>query len=293
MHFSKTELQVFDTSTTTVVGDGETALFWVDKWLEGEAIRDIAPQLFMLVPKRAWNHRTVKEALLERRWISDIQGAMSSQALWQYIQLWLRVREVALTDTPDTLLWRWTANAQYSSKSCYEFLFHGAISSSYWKLIWRSWAPPRVKFFVWLACLDRCWTGDRLARRGLPHPPRCPLCDQVGETMQHLLTGCSFSRAIWYEVLSWIRSTAGPPVEEDDFVEWWLVAIRSTPRALRKGTSSLVMLTVWWLWKHRNAIVFDNAPPNARSLLDTIQSEARSWASAGAVGLQAMIPVVA
>jgi hypothetical protein len=94
-------------------------------------------------------------------------------------------------------------------------------------------------------------------------------------------------------VLSWIRSTAGPPVEEDDFVEWWLVAIRSTPRALRKGTSSLVMLTVWWLWKHRNAIVFDNAPPNARSLLDTIQSEARSWASAGAVALQAMIPVVA
>jgi hypothetical protein len=39
------------------------------------------------VPKRAKKHRTVKEALLERRWISDIQGAMSSQALWQYIQL--------------------------------------------------------------------------------------------------------------------------------------------------------------------------------------------------------------
>jgi hypothetical protein len=85
--------------------------------------------------------------------------------------------------------------------------------SYYWKLNWRSWAPPRVKFFVWLACLDRCWTGDRLARRGLPHPPRYPLCDQVGESMQHLLIGCSFSRTTWYEVVSWIRSTAGPPVE--------------------------------------------------------------------------------
>jgi hypothetical protein len=111
---------------------------------------------------------------------------MSSLALWQYIQLWLRVREVVLTDTSDTLLWTWTADAQYSSKSCYEFLFHEAITSSYCKLNWRIWAPPQVKFFVWLTCLDRCWTGDRLSSRGVPHPPRCPLCDQTGETMQRV-----------------------------------------------------------------------------------------------------------
>jgi hypothetical protein len=60
-----------------------------------------------------------------------------------------------------------------------------------------------------------------------------------------------------------------------------------------KGTTSLVMLTIWWLWKHRNTIVFDNALPNAGSPLDTIRSEARSWANAGAVGLWAMIPDVA
>jgi hypothetical protein len=56
--------------------------------------------------------------------------------------------------------------------------------------------------------------------------PSRPLCDQIGETMHHLLTDCSFFRSIWYGVMSWIRSTAGPTVEEDDFVEWWLVAIR-------------------------------------------------------------------
>ena len=25
---------------------------------------------------------------------------------------------------------------------------------------------------------QKCWTADRLARRGLPHPEYCPLCDQ-------------------------------------------------------------------------------------------------------------------
>jgi hypothetical protein len=261
--------------------------------MDGHAIRDIAPDLFALVPKRTRKRRTVCEAMAERRWIADIQGALSPLALCQYVQLWIALREVHLTLTPDRLLWRWTADAQYSSKSCYEVLFQGSLLSSSWEINWRTWAPPRVKFFIWLACQDRCWTGERLARRGLQHPPRCPLCDQAGETMGHLLTGCPFARTIWHEVLSWIRSTAGPPDGEDDFVDWWKSALRSTPRAMRKGTSSLVMLTAWWIWKHRNAIIFDDANPDLGHLLDTIRSEARSWALAGAIGLGALIPAAA
>jgi hypothetical protein len=72
---------VFDASTKMVVGDGETALFWVDRWLDGEAIRETAPDLFTLIPKHAWKHRMVREALMERRWIADIQGVPSSLAL--------------------------------------------------------------------------------------------------------------------------------------------------------------------------------------------------------------------
>uniref|UniRef100_A0ACD5TKP0 Uncharacterized protein n=1 Tax=Avena sativa TaxID=4498 RepID=A0ACD5TKP0_AVESA len=109
--------------------------------------------------------------------------------------------------------------------------------------------------------------------------------------MTHLLVGFPFSKAIWHEVLSWIRSTVSPPAGEGDFMDWWLQASSSTPRALRKGTSSLIMLTAWWIWKQRNAVVFDNAPPNLSVLLGTIRSEARSWAAAGAAGLRALLPV--
>jgi len=81
-----------------------------------------------------------------------------------------------------------------------------------------------------------------------------------------------------------------PPDGEDDFVDWWLQVSRSTPRALRKGTSSLIMLTAWWIWKLRNAVVFDNAAPSLGGLLVTIRSEARAWVAAGASGLRALIP---
>jgi hypothetical protein len=62
------------------------------------------------------------------------------------------------------------------------------------------------------------------------------------------------------------------------------------PHALRKGTSFLIMLTAWWIWKLRNTVVFEAAIPNTASLSNTIRDEARSWASAGAIGIRALIP---
>ena len=116
----------------------------------------------------------------------------------------------------------------------------------------------------------------------MPHHDHCPLCDQATETMAHLLTGCPFSRTLWHEVLSWIRSISRPPVVEDDFADWWSLVLHSTPRLLRRGTSSVIMLTAWWIWKQRNAVVFDNGTPSVSALVETIKTEARDWVSAGA-----------
>uniref|UniRef100_A0A453J5F7 Reverse transcriptase zinc-binding domain-containing protein n=1 Tax=Aegilops tauschii subsp. strangulata TaxID=200361 RepID=A0A453J5F7_AEGTS len=78
-------------------------------------------------------------------------------------------RHIGLSDEPDVLKWYWTTSGAYSASSCYKALFFGACEDPHWKLTWRPWAPLRVKFFLWLALQDRCWTADRLARHGLPH----------------------------------------------------------------------------------------------------------------------------
>ncbi|EEE54635.1 hypothetical protein OsJ_01898 [Oryza sativa Japonica Group] len=48
-----------------------------DRWLFGQHIEEVAPRHFALVPKRKVNKRTVLQALTNRSWISDIQGAFS------------------------------------------------------------------------------------------------------------------------------------------------------------------------------------------------------------------------
>jgi hypothetical protein len=46
----------------------------------------------------------------------------------------------------------------------------------------------------------------------------------------------------------------------------------------------------WWIWKLRNAVVYDAAILNTASLSDMTRDEACSWASAGAIGIRALIP---
>jgi len=40
----------------------------------------------------------------------------------------------------------------------------GFITFEPWKRLWKSWAPPKCKFFLWLAIRNKCCTSDRLER---------------------------------------------------------------------------------------------------------------------------------
>ena len=204
--------------------------------------------------------------------------------------LWHEIERVVLTNEPDRLHWRLTATGTYTAKSAYLATFHGSTYCPAWKLTWKAWAPPRVKFFHWLANLGRCWTADRLARRGLPHPPCCPLCDQEPETIQHLLFGCSFSKQVWFEILSWLRLTCRVPDGEDNLTEWWIKAKQCTAKPMHKGLASATQLIPWMIWKHRNDCVFNAATPSTDVLVSKIKDEAALWARAGALGLRAILP---
>ena len=102
-----------------------------------------------------------------------------------------------LTQDVDVHLWRLEASGRFSSKSSYRAFFNGSITFEPWHRVWRSWAPAKCKLFLWLAIRNTCWTADRLARRGLPHPSDCPFCDQEEENIQYLLTTYVLARDFW------------------------------------------------------------------------------------------------
>jgi hypothetical protein len=118
------------------------------------------------------------------------------QALFEYFKLWDLVQELHLSEVEDSHLWRFSTTASFTTKSAYEAFFAGSITFEPWRRLWKSWAPAKCKTFLWLAIRNRCWTADRLRKRGLQHPVRCVLCDQEEEDVQHILTTCVFTRVL-------------------------------------------------------------------------------------------------
>jgi hypothetical protein len=181
------------------VGDGRNTLFWRDRWLMGQRIEDLAPHIFALVSTRIANRRTVAEGLVEMAWIRDLRGTITWVVISDLLTLSEVIAEFSLSDgVPNKHIWRFSSSGQYSSKSAYDMLFLGSTSFGAFERVWKSWAPSKCSFFLWLAMHNRGWTADRLAKRGLPHPSVCPLCDQEEETIQHLLISCIFARQFWY-----------------------------------------------------------------------------------------------
>ena len=269
------------------VGNGANTLFWTDRWLHGQCIADLAPRLFVAIPKRRTKQQTVQDALTNQTWISDIKGARTVGVMVDFLLLWDVLSDFSLQPgVEDRHIWRFSSDGKYSAKTAYKGFFVGSISFEPYERIWKTWAPPKCRFFVWLVAHNRCWTADRLARRGLPHPEHCPLCDQAAETIDHLLVQCVFTREFWFRFFSLMGLQAlSPQSTEISFHSWWERVNSAASDMARKGINSLVILGAWTLWRHRNSCVFDGAAPSVAGALAVAEDDRRSWSLVGARGL--------
>jgi hypothetical protein len=87
---------LFSASVQVHIGDGWKALFWVDNWVEGRSISQLAPTLMTIISKRTRKQRTVAQALENRQWIRYIMAGLSIQMIAEYIQLWQLLSSIVL-----------------------------------------------------------------------------------------------------------------------------------------------------------------------------------------------------
>jgi hypothetical protein len=149
------------------------------------------------------------------------------------------------------------------------------------KQLWKTAAPPRIRFFFWLVMYGRCWTANRRFRHGLQPDDPCIFCDQSSETMEHILLGCPYSREVWHSWAAKLHLLGYLVVDEGPVMSWWLASRRRLPKPLRKGFDAFFFLVGWLLWKERNARTFDVVATPAARLVSVIKDEADSWCAAG------------
>ncbi|GJM95471.1 hypothetical protein PR202_ga12209 [Eleusine coracana subsp. coracana] len=255
----------------------------------GQCLMDLCPLISNMVPKRISNRRTIQEALNGISWIRDIHGVLSFEIILEFIRLCNVLPNINLQPgVEDVHRWRLSSTGQYSCSSAYEVQFHGSIQFGLWERIWKSWAPEKCRFFLWLVAHDRCWTADHLARRNLPHPESCPLCDQEDETIHHILVGCVFARQFWHILLRQAGlELLSPQPSDTSFEEWWNYSAGRVHGEARKKFNTTIILRAWILWRHRNDCVFNGREPNLAVALILAGNERSWWSLAGAGALAA------
>lgn len=125
---------------------------------------------------------TVAAALDNHGWLRVMNPELPLAALVELTEMATLLHGVDLNEQEDAFRWKWSSSGNFTSASAYAS-FHGRELRPGASEVWDSRAPSKCKVFMWLAIWNRCWTSDRLSRRGLPHPAKCPFCDQEQETL--------------------------------------------------------------------------------------------------------------
>jgi hypothetical protein len=278
----------FRASTYSVVGSGTDTLFWTDNWIHGTSIQAMALTLFKLIPKRVVQKQTVAEVLPNRTWIQQIRGGLSVPAISDYLHVRNATRDVVLDDSPDRLIWRWASDGNFSVRSAYEALHQGSHPPPGCSMIWESWAPLKIKLFLWLALRRWHWTADRRRRHGLEAHDNCYLCDQQPESIDHIIVDCSYSKQAWWCIRSALRETH-QLAPCNSILDWWNVWRQQWIGQFHNGAGSIFALVAWEHWKERNARCFRGASTQVPDMLNHIKHEAESWVQAGVRNLGCLL----
>ena len=130
---------------------------------------------------------------------------MTERLVEEFISLWTCLQEVSVQSAnEDRINWLQTADGQYTARSTYRMQFLGMASSMTAKITWKTKAPPKCRFFIWLMLQNRVWTAARLMLRQWPNEYFYQLCVRNLETVSHLFQECGYLRSVWDKVGSWI-----------------------------------------------------------------------------------------
>lgn len=262
------DIDLFAASTIVTIGDGKTAKFWSSSWLQGSTAKNLAPNLFSKAKRK---QITVHKALQSNKWISHISPITSVVEFQEYVQLWEKVQEIQLdNNSEDTIIWRWTSDREYSSKSAYRVQFEGSYSKLRIMPIWKAKAESKCRFFAWTLMHKKILTANNLIKRNWPNDPICKLCGVEPETPTHLCKDCHFSKQVWSLLKSWFGLSAIDVVGGNGSIHGYWRRCRMQVHKPQRRSFDGIMIYFWWnVWKERNRRTFQNKSlqPTAVALL--------------------------
>ncbi|XP_071688945.1 uncharacterized protein [Rutidosis leptorrhynchoides] len=138
--------------------------------------------------------------------------------------------------------------------------------------------PKKIENFVCRALKKRIPVRIELDKRGIDlHSLRCPVCDDGLESVDHLLIECKFSLDVWSRVCKWWNFSSYSHLNFAEFLHGKCSIDTSSLGS--KVWQAVEWICVYYLWKNRNKLVFNNISSIVPMLVSKIQVKSFEWIS--------------
>ncbi|CAA7054706.1 unnamed protein product [Microthlaspi erraticum] len=245
------------------VGNGTVAAFWWDSWTTLGPLIDFVGTTGPRMLRLRLDAR-VADAVQLGNWRLPNARSDAVQALQIHLTT---ISPPQAGSGEDTYLWRLPSgiySKNFSSKGTWEQLRVRSLPVSWAKTVWFTEEIPRASFILWLVILRRLPTRDRLLSWGMNVPEECPLCTSHQESHDHLFFECPLSQELWLFFASRISGQSQQPLLPS-ILDTILLPPISTSAHTTTLMRLLLQVTVYALWRERNARIFTttNTPIHA------------------------------
>ncbi|XP_077234220.1 uncharacterized protein LOC143876406 [Tasmannia lanceolata] len=256
---------------------GDRIRFWQDPWCSSHSLQVLFPDLYIVSSqKEAWVSECFERVQGQVEWIPKFRRAFFVRELSDYSALISLLGSCFIKSSGlDRRIWIWNPSGIFSVKSFYLHLIPTLVEHAS-SAVWRLACPPRVAFFGWSVSWGRIQTIDFLRKRGMWLVDHCPLCLSAGESIDHLFIHCQVASYIWGHLfsrfgVSWVASNSMAEfIRSWDWAPW-----KRKGRILWK----MCLLASWWfLWKERNARVFEGKVRSPYWIYIQVVAAVISWA---------------
>jgi hypothetical protein len=248
------------------VGDGNQISIWDDWWIPTKQPHLISSPV---MSANCGNYRKVAE-LIEaqpRRWKNEVLNQLFSGFVTEKI---LTI-PLSYQASPDKLIWAASMSGIYCVKSAYYLLkdhseeksncgeaSNGEMMKDLWSRVWHMHIPPKVKNFVWRACLNILPTKANLKKKKITSDGFCPICESDAESTIHALWECPAANDVWLSSNLRVHKMSK---YQGDLIK----LVLSLFDKVGEKDCGLVVFIMWYIWFNRNRVVHENKmwDPNA------------------------------
>ncbi|PNT60779.1 hypothetical protein BRADI_5g04704v3 [Brachypodium distachyon] len=151
----------FTVGSAYTVGNGKHTFFWSDVWLRQAPLDVVFHRLFSCSNQQ---EATVAEVLVGGDIRLTFRPSFGDEEAEEWELLVTLLREVELSEVPDSARWELTPNKTFSTKSMYDALSHSGVCDL--QDTWKATIPLKQQIFNWMCLKGRIQVTEELHKKG-------------------------------------------------------------------------------------------------------------------------------